>query len=271
VAERCFVVEGPKLLQEALDAGVAVESVYWDPSATSGSASSGSPTASAAAVVSLVERCLSLGLRVFELEPGILARVADTVTPQPILAVVSMIDVALDDVVSASSVPGLTVVCATLRDPGNAGTVLRSAEASGAGAVVFCDDSVDVYNPKTVRASAGALFHVSVVAGGDTASVLDTLGRAGVWRLGTVARGGDDYSAVDLCRPTALVLGNEAHGLADEVAQRLDGNVTIPMSGRSESLNVGMAAAVVCFEAARQRRHRSMATGMSQGPERLQP
>jgi TrmH family RNA methyltransferase len=140
-----------------------------------------------------------------------------------------------------------------VRDPGNAGTVLRSAEAAGAGGVIFCDGSVDVFNPKTVRASAGALFHVPVVAGGDPAGVLDELGRAGLRRLGTAARGGQAYTDVDMTGPVAIVLGNEAHGLSVDVAGRLDGSITIPMAGKADSLNVGMAAAVICFEAARQR------------------
>jgi TrmH family RNA methyltransferase len=143
-----------------------------------------------------------------------------------------------------------------VRDPGNAGTVLRSAEAAGADGVLSCDGSVDVYNPKTVRASAGSLFHVPVVVGGEPVDVLEQIGSWGVRRLGTVARRGHDYTAVDLARPTALVLGNEANGLPDHVSAHLDDEVTIPMAGRSESLNVGMAAAVLCFEAARQRRQR---------------
>jgi TrmH family RNA methyltransferase len=110
-----------------------------------------------------------------------------------------------------------------------------------------------VFNPKTVRASAGALFHVSVVAGGHPDAVLDELGRAGLRRLGTAARGGVRYTDADMTGPVAIVLGNEAHGLSGEVASRLDGLLTIPMAGRAESLNVGMAAAVICFEAARQR------------------
>jgi TrmH family RNA methyltransferase len=239
-AESCFVVEGTKLLGEALDAGCAVESVYWDPSA------GGDPGP-------MVERCLARGLRVYELEAGILGRVADTVTPQPVLAVVPVVDVALADLARVGP-PDLVVVCAGVRDPGNAGTVLRSAEAAGVAAVVFCDGSVDLYNPKTVRASAGALFHVPVVAGGPVAAVLDQLGRWGLARLGTVARGGEDYTTVDLRRPTAVVLGNEAAGLPSDLDALLDGGLTIPMTGRSESLNVGMAADVVCVEAARQRR-----------------
>jgi TrmH family RNA methyltransferase len=124
---------------------------------------------------------------------------------------------------------------------------------------VFCDGSVDVFNPKTVRASAGSLFHVPVVNGGPVDDVLATLGAWGVRRLGTVAHGGAPYDEVDLRSPVALVLGNEANGLPEGVV--LDERVTIPMAGRGESLNVGMAAAVLAFEVARQRRHRGADRG----------
>ena len=229
------MLEGAKVIGEALAAGAAVEALYVAPGAAH-------PVIDAAA---------DAGVPVFELAPGVLERVAGTVTPQDLLAVAGHVDVPLDAVAGASFV----VVCADLRDPGNAGTVLRTAEAAGAGAVVFCDGSVDVYNPKTVRASAGSLFHVPVVSGGDPVAVLDRLGGWGLRRLGTAARGGRAYDAVDLTGPVALVLGNEAHGLPAAAEAVLDDHVTIPMAGRSESLNVGMAAAVLSFEVARQRRH----------------
>jgi len=232
--ERAFVLEGAKVLGVALDAGTPIEALYVAP---------GADTA-------VVERALAAGARVFDLEPGVMEDVADTVTPQPLLAVVPYIDVPLDAVRDATFV----VVCAGVRDPGNAGTILRSAEAAGAGGVVCCDGSVDLYNPKTVRASAGSLFHVPVVSGGDPVEVLEQLGAWQRQRLGAVARDGRDYVTFDLRSPTALVLGNEAHGLDPEVAAACDAGITIPMSGRSESLNVGMAAAVLCFEVARQRR-----------------
>jgi TrmH family RNA methyltransferase len=240
LAEGAFVAEGAKVLGEALRAGVTIESVYLDPGAA------------AAAEDDLAARCHETGARIFELEAGVLERVTDTVTPQPILGVVAMPDVTLDAL--GATPPSLAVVCAEVRDPGNAGTVLRSAEAAGARAVISCDGSVDLFNPKTVRASAGAVFHVPVVNGVAVVEALDALGRWGLRRLGAAAHDGADYLDADLLAPTALVLGNEAHGLGAEVAARLDGLVTIPMAGRAESLNVGIAAAVLCFEAARQRR-----------------
>ena len=234
-AEEAFVVEGAKVLSEALDAGVRVESVY---------------VAAGCASEPMAQRAYDAGARVYELAPGVIERVADTVTPQPLMAVVPFVHRRLDDLRERD----LLVVAVDVRDPGNAGTVLRSAEAAGAGGVLFCDGSVDVYNPKTVRASAGSLFHVPVVAGGDPVQVLREMASWGVRRLATTAAGGRDYVDVDLTAPTAFVLGNEANGLPDDIERLVDERVTIPMVGRSESLNVGMAAAVLCFEASRQRR-----------------
>ena len=220
------MVEGHKLVREALDAGLDVEAIYADPASA--------PRYADAAV----------------LADGVLERVSDTVTPQGVLAVVRQPETTLD----AARQADLVVVCVDVQDPGNAGTVVRSAEAAGVGAVIFCGDSVDVFAPKCVRASAGSLFHVPVVSEGDPVAVLDQLGTWGKRRLGTIAAGGRPYDEIDLTAPTALVLGNEAHGLPAAVDAALDDHLTIPMAGRSESLNVGMAAAVVCFEAARQRR-----------------
>jgi TrmH family RNA methyltransferase len=240
LAEGCFVTEGAKVLGEALAAGSRVESVYVD------------PAPAGPELASLLAQCLEAGSRVFELDDGVLERVAGTVTPQPVLAVVGAVDITLDGLRSRQ--PGLVVVCADVRDPGNAGTILRSAEAAGAGGIVFCDGSVDVYNPKTVRASAGAVFHVPLVAGGDVATVLETVSGWGLHRVGAAARRGRDYTEMDLRRATAVVIGNEATGLPATAEARIDEWLSIPMVGRAESLNVGIAAALICFEAARQRR-----------------
>jgi TrmH family RNA methyltransferase len=196
------------------------------------------------------------------------------------MAVVDQMDVSLSVLDPANADPAdtdadsdraLIVVCVDVRDPGNAGTILRSAEAAGATGVVCCDGSVDVFNPKTVRSSAGALFRVPVVAGGDAAEVLAELGRWGLTRLAAVARGGVTYTDADLTGAVALVLGNEAHGLPGAIEESLDGRLTIPMAGRAESLNAGMAGAVLCFEAARQRaaaaRQRAVARTMARAAD----
>jgi RNA methyltransferase, TrmH family len=234
-AERAFVAEGVELVRTALAAGALPESLYL-------AAEGGHGCEELALAVE------ASGVRTFELAPGVMTKVADTVTPQPVLAVFAMVDRPL-----GSLAPGrLVVVTDDVRDPGNAGTVLRTADAAGADAVVFCGGTVDPFNPKTVRSSAGSLFHVPLVVEADTGRALAVLGELGYRRLGAVVRGGQDYAALDWGVPTALVLGNEAAGLAEGLL--LEGTVGIEMAGRAESLNVGMACAVFCFEALRQRR-----------------
>ena len=227
-------MEGPKLVAEALAARFPVAELFVAPDGDD----------------EVVAQAVAAGARVHRLARGVLERVAGTVTPQPLVAVVGRVDVALDDLEGADFV----VVCVEVRDPGNLGSVVRSAEAAGAGGVVCCNGSVDIYGPKTVRASAGSLLHVPIVAGGEPVEVLERMGGWGMRRLGTQARAGEPYDRVDLTSPVAFVLGNEAHGLPTQLDEVLDGTVTIPMAGRAESLNVGMAAAVLCFEVARQRR-----------------
>lgn len=227
------MIEGATLLSEALSAGFTPEAVFVAPD-----------THHVA-----VDAAIAAGVPVHHLASGVLERVADTVTPQPIAAIVPSLDVSMSQLSSAT----LLVVCVDVRDPGNAGTILRGAEAAGAGGVIFCDGSVDVFNPKTVRASAGALFHMPVVAGGEAGEVLEEMARCGMRRLATVSRGGTAHDATDLTVPIAFVLGNEASGLPTGLDDAIDDWITIPMVGRSESLNVGMAATVLCFEAARQR------------------
>lgn len=198
----------------------------------------------------VAEQAAAAGVEVVALAPGVLARVADTVSPQPVVGVARRLDVALDDVRDAS----LIVVLVDVRDPGNLGTVVRSAEAAGGQAVICCEGSVDPFGPKAVRASAGSVFRMGLVDGGEPEEVLEHMGTWGVRRLGTQADGGQPYDRADLTARTAFVLGNEAHGLPAGLERHLDGTVTIPMAGRIESLNVAMAATVLCFEAARQRR-----------------
>lgn len=235
LAEGAFVLEGATLLGEAIEGGVPLEAVFVAPLGLA---------------LPEVERAAAAGVRVYELAPGVLEVVAGTVTPQPVLAIARSNDVALDEIAGAN----LVVVCVDVRDPGNAGSVLRSAEAAGAGAVVFCGGSVDVFNPKTVRSSAGSLFHVPVVSGGDPVEVLQRLGDWGFGRVGTESRGGTAYDEIDLAGRVAVIMGNEANGLPPHLDGHVDIHATIPMAGRAESLNVGVAAALMCFEALRQRR-----------------
>ncbi len=197
----------------------------------------------------LVAEVSARGCRVFPLARGVAARVADTVTPHPLFAIFAMTDVSLDAVAG----PSLAVACVDVRDPGNAGTVLRTCDAAGVDLVVCCGGTVDPFNPKTVRASAGSIFHVPIVVAPEVLPTLRWLHDAGLQVYGTDAHG-SDYATTDLTVPSAFVLGNEAAGLPEALRGELDGMLGVPMVGRAESLNVGVTCAVLCFEALRQRR-----------------
>lgn len=185
------------------------------------------------------------GAPTFELAAGVLERVATTERPQPNLAVVRSRPSDLD-ALSAAGGCDLAVVADRLADPGNLGTILRSAEAAGVDAVVLTPGSVDHLNPKVVRASAGALFHVPIVE-----ATLSDVRSAGLALVGTSSHQGARHTDADWSGRVALVLGNEAHGLPDDAD--VDRWVRIEHRGRAESLNVAMAATLLVFEAARHR------------------
>jgi len=238
-----FLVEGTILVEVALDAGAEIELIVRD-----------SAGAVDDRVAGVVERAATAGIRVVDLAPGAMPRISDSVTPQPLAAVVHRATVSLADALGASiDQQRPLVVLAEVADPGNAGTLLRSAEAAGCAAVISCG-GVDPFGPKTVRSSAGAVFLIPIVEAESLRLTLAALGDAGVGRVGLAAHGGEDLERSDLGGAVAIVLGSESHGLPDGLDRALDQVVTIATEGRGESLNVAMAGTLAVFEAARQRR-----------------
>ncbi|MFV0406020.1 MAG: TrmH family RNA methyltransferase [Propioniciclava sp.] len=215
--------------------------------------------------VDLVETARAAGVPVFALSEQNLATLTDTVTPQGIIAVAHTVDVSLAEVLATRPKDpagekrkhrrgdvALIVVCAQIRDPGNAGTVIRCADAFGADAVVFSSDSVEVYNPKTVRASVGSVFHLPIVTGADLAQTIDACRAAGLQVLATDGDAGTDLTDMEaeLSRPTAWVMGNEAWGLPAEHLDLADETVAVPIYGQAESLNLATAAAICLYASA---------------------
>lgn len=232
---RAFLVEGPQVLGEALSgSGPGLTTLFHtQPSHP------------------LVERAAEGGAETIEVSHEVLERLARTVTPQGFVGVAPFVDVGLHDLVDE---PSCAAVLHAVRDPGNAGTVVRSADAVGADAVVFTASSVDVYNEKTVRSSAGSLFHLPVVRGPETAEAIEALRSRGMRILAMDADAEADLYEQDLSRPVAFVLGNEAWGLPGDVSALADEVVRVPISGRAESLNLASAATVCLFEWQRRRR-----------------
>jgi TrmH family RNA methyltransferase len=231
-----FAFEGPHLLDEALACAFPLDAVFVAEDATDEHAD----------VLARVERC-----EVHVLRRGVLEQVADTTTPRGVIAIAPLPDTTLSTLF-ATHPTGLVLVLDAVNDPGNAGTVVRTAEAVGAAAVVFAGASTDPFGPKTLRASAGSAFRVPLAIAHASGDALDALGHAGFRRVGTTSSAGTDHREADLSGDVALVLGSEAHGVAPVVETLLDEQVTIPMLGQVESLNVAVAGAVLAYERLRQ-------------------
>lgn len=197
----------------------------------------------------LARAVLAAGIRLEPVTPQVLEAMADTVTPQGIVAVAAQASSSLEEVVA--SAPRLVAILEEVRDPGNAGTILRAADAAGADAVVFSGASVDPYHPKVVRSTTGSLFHVPVVARVDLADVVDAMHRAGLVVVAADVKGEDLLAARgSLAAPTAWLFGNEARGLDDAQLALADRALRLPIFGRAESLNLATAASVCLYESA---------------------
>jgi len=245
---RQFLAEGPQAVREALryrsERGAGTHGGLTELFVTGSALSRHSD---------LVDAAAAAGVPVHEISGELMAELAQTVTPQGLLAVCPFIDVPLDTLISAG--PRLLVVLANVRDPGNAGTVLRTADAAGAVGVIFAAASVDPYNSKCVRSSAGSLFHVPLVTGISAGHAVSALRGAGVTVLaadGSAKLGLDQLDASgQLGDPTAWLFGNEAWGLPGDLVALADQAVAVPIYGQAESLNLAAAAAVCLYASAR--------------------
>ena len=228
-----FLAEGPRAVREALAHDPPPRELFVT-------------EAAAARHADLVERAHAAGVPVSAVTPRAAAGLSETATPQGIVAVCPAL--AVPTATALAGRPRLVAVLADIRDPGNAGTVLRSADAAGADAVVFAGDSVDPYNGKTVRASAGSLFHLPVVRGARLPDALAAARAAGLTVLAADGAGERELTDLpELAAPTAWLFGNEAWGLPADTGALADARVRIPISPRAESLNLGAAAAVCLF------------------------
>jgi TrmH family RNA methyltransferase len=199
-------------------------------------------------VAPLVEAARSRGIPVLAVAPHVLLAVSGVDTPQGVVAVVRHLAGSLEAVLDRPDL--LLLIADRVQDPGNLGTMIRTADAAGATAVALTPGTVDPYNPKTARATMGSLFHLPVVEWPGTRLVAALRARA-IRLLGTDAAGTMDYRAVDYRRPLAVVVGHEAEGLGAEWRQAADALVRIPIHGGAESLNAAVAAALVLYEAVR--------------------
>ncbi|EMF51472.1 MULTISPECIES: RNA methyltransferase [Streptomyces] len=241
--DRLFLAEGPQAVREAAGHADTLVELFATPDA-------------AERYADIVDEAHAAGARVHLADEAVVADISTTVTPQGLVGVCRFLDTPFGKILDSR--PKLVAVLAHVRDPGNAGTVLRCADAAGAEAVVLTDASVDLYNPKAVRASVGSLFHLPVAVGVPVEEAVAGLRQAGVRILAADGAGEDDLDAEldkgTMGGPTAWVFGNEAWGLPEETRELADAVVRVPIHGKAESLNLATAAAVCLYASARAQR-----------------
>lgn len=231
-----FLAEGPQSVREAVAYGAdQIRDLYVDAQGQERHAE-------------IVDAARSAGVTVRPVTPEVLAAMTETEQPQGLLAVCRIVEVDLDDALGES--PRLVAVLSNVRDPGNAGTVIRCADAAGADAVLMTDSSVDLHNPKLVRSTAGSLWHLPISRGADIQQIIDACRARGLSTLAADGAGQVLLPQADLRPPTAWVFGNEAWGLEQSVRDACDEVVRVPIHGRAESLNLAMAATVCLYASA---------------------
>ena len=239
-----FLLEGPQAVTEALSyrAQLVVE-LFATPTAIERYAE-------------IAQAARDAGIEIEFVTEQVIDSMADTVTPQGIVAVCHQFPTSVKDILAPDTDgdgPRLIAILEEVRDPGNAGTIIRAADAAGADGVIFTGRSVDLYNPKVVRSSTGSIFHVPVAVGADFDSVIERARAAGLQVIAADVKGDDLLAAREagvLARPTAWVFGNEARGLSDENLALVDKAITVPIYGHAESMNLATAASVCLYESA---------------------
>jgi TrmH family RNA methyltransferase len=241
--EGIFVVEGPHLVAEAAD---QIKFILY------------------AENLPLIKELEAKNIPCFKVSKKEFSAISEVEAPQWVLAVVKMREYTLDDLVRTGINPAmagrpvptsdpLIVFCHEIQDPGNLGTIIRTADAAGASGLILSKGTVDLYNSKTIRATMGSLFHLPVIEAADVHETLSFLKKKNIKTVATSLSASKNYFAVDYKGGVAIVVGNEGAGLSTEIIKLCDENVKIPMPGRAESLNVAVSTALILYEVIRPR------------------
>jgi TrmH family RNA methyltransferase len=237
-----IAIEGEHLLLEAIAAGLTIPAVF---------VLAGNEHLSARGPSFLERRSLPAGAEIVALPPDIFSSAVSTESPQGIAALIDPPAFTLDHILSARDTP-LILIAAGLQDPGNLGTLIRSAEAFAATGLITLPGTVSPWNQKALRASAGSVFRLPVIASTE-AEIFAALESRGIATLAAVATDGEPLTHHDLTRPTAIILGNEGAGIPPDILRRATARITIPTPGPVESLNAAIAGSILLYEASRQR------------------
>lgn len=234
-----FFIEGTRFVSEALNENASICYMVFSETFLS-----------AAASAELIDEVKRRGITCYEVTDSLFGSISDTQTPQGVLAVLDLKKKLLGNTELRG---GLLVLLDNIRDPGNMGTIIRTADAAGCAGVIVSDGCADIYNPKVLRSTMGSVFHIPVCYGGGIAEMMQSVKRKGFKLCASHLEGSVSIYEADLSGNTALIIGSEAEGISAETARSADLLVRIPMAGRAESLNASVAAGVMMFEAMRQR------------------
>lgn len=240
--EKAFLIEGVKMVEEALRDDLGVKKVVAAPSLVQHHGKG---------VLKLAE---SRSIDIVWISERMMDTVSESKTPQPVMAVVQMKHHSEEALLANES--ALIVIAHQLQDPGNLGTIIRTAEAVGASGVAITANTVDSFNAKTIRASMGSILRLPIVHIGDLAAFIKKCKQKGFQTAATVLTGEKTHFDINLTKPTAILLGQESAGLPRDITTDIDLSIRIPMAETIDSLNVATAAAVILYEAMRQRMHR---------------
>jgi len=199
----------------------------------------------------LYEDILKLNITIIKTTDQILKSVSDTDNPQGIIAVVNFKESKLEELVSNDK--SLFIILDSIQDPGNMGTIIRTCDAFNVDGVIISEGSVDLYNPKTIRSTMGSIFHIPIVFSENILDTVKYLKSNEITIMSTALEDSTDIHNVDLNRPVAIIIGNEANGVRNELLSVSNANIKIPMPGKAESLNAAIASSIVIYEANRQR------------------
>lgn len=233
-AEGKYLVEGIRFIEEAIKEGIVDFILFSEKLFTT----------------SDPERAMAIDCNKFEIEDELLRELCGTENPQGIVAVVSKTDYDFDDIKN-----DFVIIADGIQDPGNLGTIIRTADAAGAGAVFITKGTVDVYNDKTLRATMGSIFHIPIIFGEDFNELSNTLKEMGYSLFAASLEGSKYIYDCNFENKTAIIIGNEANGIPAEHMEAVTQKIKIPMPGRAESLNAAAATAVIVYEVVRQRKN----------------
>ncbi len=237
-----FIIEGEKLLKEALNYKASISMVLLSESFAQSER------------FQELEVCLNnSNVPIYYADDRVFKEAGETETPQGVIAIVDKMFLTLDSILQKDEI--CVVMLDEVRDPGNAGTIIRTADACGIDAVLLSKGSVDLYNGKTIRATMGSLFHIPVIQSMDTAEAILRLKQSDVITIGADPHSSESCIDLPQYKRSAIIIGNEAQGIGSDIKALLDKNIKIPMPGRAESLNAGIAAAILMYEFSIRKRH----------------